>query len=81
MEKAHAQHTVLLLQFAIRMSQEVEAIVTCNPSIMSVSLQLQIIFDELRSLEENSDRITTLERSLVSGTTSRASIVGTASSK
>ena len=76
MEKAHAQHTVLLLQFAIRMSQEVEAIVTCNPSIMSVSLQLQIIFDELRSLkgklEENSGRITTLERSLVSGITSGA---------
>ena len=91
MEKANAQHNVLLLQFAIKMSKELEATLTRDPRITSRSPQLltnhdsliqdlqnqlQIRADDLRSLQgklqENSGRITTLERKLASGTVSGA---------
>ena len=91
MEKANAQHNVLLLQFAIKMSKELEATLTRDPRITSRSPQLltnhdsliqdlqnqlQIRADDLRSLQgklqENSSRITTLERKLASGTVSGA---------
>ena len=91
MEKANAQHTVLLLQFAIKMNKELEATLTRDPRIASrnpqlltnhdsliqdLQNQLQIRADDLRSLQgklqENSGRITTLERKLASGTVSGA---------
>ncbi|XP_022808106.1 TNF receptor-associated factor 2-like isoform X2 [Stylophora pistillata] len=89
LQKAFAQHSVLLLQLAIRTSKEYEAILTRDPRIMSRSPQLltnhdsliqdlqnqlQIRTDEIRSLQgklqENSRRITILERTLASGTVS-----------
>ena len=91
MEKANAQHNGLLLQFAIKMSKELEAALTRVPRttsrspqlltndyslIQDVQNQLQIRADDLRSLQgklqENSRRITTLERKLASGTVSGA---------
>ena len=91
LEKTFVQHNVLLLQFAIRTSKELETCLARDPRIMSRSPQLltnydsliqdlqnqlQIVADDLRSmqskLQENSGRITTLERQLASGNFSGA---------
>ena len=95
MEKAADQHSILLIQFAIRMNTDLETILTRDPRLLSRSPQLlpnyesliqdlqsqmRIRADELKSLQgkvqENSGRITTLERQLASG-----SVSGTMSSE
>ena len=47
LEKAFAQHSVLLLQFVTRMSKELEVIVTRDPRMISRSPQLLSNYDSL----------------------------------
>ena len=77
MEKANTQHVVLALQFAIKTSKELVAILTRDQRIMFRSPQLStnresLIQDIQNQLQEVSGRITTLERELASLTVSEA---------
>ena len=72
LEKANTQHTVLLLQCAIKMNKELVAILTPNQRIMSRSPQLSTNRDIQNQLQEVTGYTTTLERELASRTVSEA---------
>ena len=72
LEKANTQHTVLLLQCAIKMNKDLVAILTPNQRIMSRSPQLSTNRDIQNQLQEVTGYTATLERELASRTVSEA---------